>query len=213
MFSSSFWPCDTNPSAYQSVSDPGIYTYRQQAQFFREALTLPTRITVGPFVQQPIYKPHTNSDRKRYVEEVLLDPPIFFRDTEGFYGIRLVDALRCKFRGLESAEEAVFQGRGPSVSIRLEWPGYRRWSRQIPTRDFRTPPGPITRAKLAKSVAKCVQRFVEDREGHNMEDDSDPKWKVGRDPSTIRLEDLVLVSIYHVSMGSWQPHLRLLRSI
>ena len=42
----------------------------------------------------------------------------------------------------------------------FQWPGYRQWSRQIPTKDFRSPPGPITIAKLAKNVAKCVQRFM-----------------------------------------------------
>ena len=41
-----------------------------------------------------------------------------------------------------------------------QWPGYQPWSRQVPTRDFRNPPGPITRAKLAKNVAKSVARFI-----------------------------------------------------
>ena len=41
-----------------------------------------------------------------------------------------------------------------------QWPGYAPWSKQIPTRDFRTPPQPITRSKLAKNVAKTVQRFI-----------------------------------------------------
>jgi hypothetical protein len=47
-----------------------------------------------------------------------------------------------------------------SSHIIFQWPGYRQWSRQIPTKDFRSPPGPITIAKLAKNVAKCVQRFM-----------------------------------------------------
>lgn len=42
-----------------------------------------------------------------------------------------------------------------------QWPGYAPWSRQIPTRDFRSPPGPITRSKLAKNVAKTIQRFID----------------------------------------------------
>ena len=44
--------------------------------------------------------------------------------------------------------------------MQYQWPGYQPWSRQIPTRDFRNPPGPITRAKLAKNVAKSVARFI-----------------------------------------------------
>ena len=149
---------------------------------FREALTLP-REGAGPFIPQPMYKPHTTSDRKRYVEEVELEAPIYFvvEHSDNQYGISLHDALHSRVKNLLNRERVVFEGRGPSVSIRLEvsqqhrsysscfivshtsflqWPGYRQWSRQIPTKDFRSPPGPITTAKLAKNVAKCVQRFM-----------------------------------------------------
>lgn len=69
-----------------------------------------------------MYKPHTNSDRRRYVEEVLLDAPILFESIqpEGYYGILLSDAIRCRFKKLNNADVPVFLNRGPSVSIRLE---------------------------------------------------------------------------------------------
>lgn len=185
----------------------------------------------GPFVPQPMYKPHTTSDRKRYVEEVLLEAPLFFySDHPTQCGILLKDALQSRTKKLRDRDQVVFEGRGPSVSIRLEvsqqviivrpqpsyfipfqWPGYRQWSRQIPTKDFRSPPGPITLAKLAKNVAKCVQRFMIDRKSLPLEEESDPRWRIGDGPDDIKLEDLVLVSIHHVSLGSWQPHLRLVR--
>jgi len=187
------------------------YTHRQQLQLFREALTLP-REGAGPFIPQPMYKPHTTSDRKRYVEEVELEAPIYFIvEHSDQYGISLHDALHSRVKNLLNRERVVFEGRGPSVSIRLEWPGYRQWSRQIPTKDFRSPPGPITIAKLAKNVAKCVQRFMLDRKVLPMEDGSDERWRIGDRPNDIKLEDLMLVSIHHVSLGSWQPHLRLRR--
>lgn len=144
------------------------------------ATNLPA-INAGPFIPQAIYKPHTNSDRKRYVEEVSLEGPLYFAmDGPTEYGIPLIDALHSRTKRLVDREKPVFEGRGPSVSIRLEvsrissilpiplltgmssqWPGYRQWTRQIPTKDFRSPPGPITMAKLAKNVAKCVQRFID----------------------------------------------------
>lgn len=58
-------------------------------------------------------------------------------------------------------------------------------------------------------MAKCVQRFIEERKHQNLEDGSDPRWKVGSRTNHIKLEDLVLVGIHHVSLGSWQPQLRL----
>ncbi|KAF8159624.1 hypothetical protein B0H34DRAFT_796852 [Crassisporium funariophilum] len=187
------------------------YTHREQLQLFRNALNLPND-GAGPFVPQLMYRPHTTSDRKRYVEEVLLEAPIYFyTEHSGRCGISLQDALHSRTKNLVDRDQTVFEGRGPSVSIRLEWPGYRQWSRQIPTKDFRSPPGPITIAKLAKNVAKCVLRFIQDRKAHPMEDESDQRWRIGDGPNDIKLDDLVLVSIHHVSLGSWQPHLRLRR--
>lgn len=68
-----------------------------------------------------MYKPHTNSDRKRYVEEIVLDAPIYFwmSDPEEC-GIPLTDALHSRVKRLQNRNCSVFEGRGPSVSIRLE---------------------------------------------------------------------------------------------
>lgn len=68
-----------------------------------------------------MYKPHTNSDRRRYVEEVDLEAPIYFwAEGPQECGISLSDALHSRVRRLLYRDEPVFQGRGPSVSIRLE---------------------------------------------------------------------------------------------
>ncbi|KAJ7253215.1 hypothetical protein C8J57DRAFT_1722578 [Mycena rebaudengoi] len=135
-----------------------LYRHRDQLQFFKDALFLPAAGVCGPFVPQLMYKPRTNSDRDRYyVEEIEMEAPIpFWMKNPSECGIPLSDALRSRVRRLLKRDETVFEGRGPSVTIRLEWPGYRQWSRQISTKDFRSPPGPITRAKLAKNVAKST---------------------------------------------------------
>lgn len=76
---------------------------------------------VGPFLPQQMYKPHTTSDRKRYVEEVSLEAPLYFvSERSQQYGIRLEDALHLRTRKLRDRDQVVFEGRGPSVSIRLE---------------------------------------------------------------------------------------------
>ncbi|KAI0084461.1 hypothetical protein BDY19DRAFT_987506 [Irpex rosettiformis] len=161
-------------------------------------------------LEQKVYRPNTQSDRRRYVEEVVLEQPIMFFASNGeTCGIRCVDALSSRFAGLQGRDDSMFEQRGPSVSIRLMWPGYAPWSRQIPTRDFRSPPQPITRAKLAKNVAKTIKRFIEDMEGKPMEDDGHRQFKVGR--QYISIDDLELVGLQHVSMGSWQAHVRLHR--
>jgi hypothetical protein len=184
------------------------YTFQDQVQFFRAASSEPCVTFTGPMIPQSIYRPHTNADRRRYVDEVGLDAPIkFLVEHPSECGIGLKDALHSRVTRLVGREALMFEGRGPSISIRLEWPGYRPWSRQIPTKDFKNPPGPITCAKLAKNVAKCIERFIKEMSNTAMEDDADKRWKVGR--GLISLDDLVLVSMHHVSMGSWQPQLRL----
>jgi hypothetical protein len=163
-------------------------------------------------VPQKRYKPHTSSDRRRYVDEINLEPSIhFYMQRPDEEGIPLRDAMHGRFARLVARDEPMFQERGPSISVRINWPGYQPWSRQIPTRDFRNPPGPITRAKLAKNVAKSVARFIAEHKGRPMEEDGDPIWSVGPGSQKIDVFDLVLVRLDHVSKGSWQAQLQLFR--
>ena len=52
--------------------------------------------------------------------------------------------------------------------------------------------------------------FSQERQYSRLEDVTDLRWQVGSNGNgLITLDDIVLVSIHHVSLGSWQPHLRL----
>jgi len=68
-----------------------------------------------------MYKPHTGSDRRRYVEEVRLSWPIIFEvEHPSEWGIPLDDALKSRTKNLIDKDALMFDGCGPSVSIRLE---------------------------------------------------------------------------------------------
>ncbi|KAF8631914.1 hypothetical protein AX15_002171 [Amanita polypyramis BW_CC] len=191
------------------TQNPGL-TYQEQINSWKKVRELQMAGGVTDFIPQKMYKPHTTSDIKRYIEQATLDLPImFWMEGPEECGIPLIDALHSRTRRLQDHDKEVFEGRGPSVSIRLEWPGYRQWSRQIPTKDFKSPPRPINMTKLCRNVAKCIQRFINERQNCDLEDGANPRWRVGGYHNGIRLEDLVLVSLHHVSMGSWQPQLRL----
>ena len=45
-------------------------------------------------------------------------------------------------------------------------------------------------------------------DGQKQEDATQTQWRVGG--RGIKLEDLMLVGLQHVSMGSWQAHVRLI---
>ncbi|KZV68960.1 hypothetical protein PENSPDRAFT_633727 [Peniophora sp. CONT] len=160
-------------------------------------------------IPQSKYRPHIAADRDRYVNKVQLHDPICFNTTDpAVVGIGLSDALAGKYQQLDDRDDRLFQQSGPSVSIRISWAGcYPSWSRQIPTRDFKNPPGPVTRSKVAKNVARSVQRFIDEMNTRALEEDSDIGWAVGRARNGIVLEDLALVRLENVSKGSWQAHL------
>jgi hypothetical protein len=52
-----------------------------------------------------------------------------------------------------------------------------------------------------------ISHSLKDKEKERMEMEADRRWKVGT--RYIRMEDLMLVSLHHISKGSWQPQLRL----
>jgi hypothetical protein len=71
-------------------------------------------------VPQKRYKPHTSSDRRRYVDEVDLEPAIlFYMQKPDELGIPLRDALHGRFARLAARDEAMFKERGPSISVRI----------------------------------------------------------------------------------------------
>ena len=72
-------------------------------------------------VPQKRYKPHTSSDRRRYVDEVNLEPSIgFFMQKPDEAGIPLKDAMHGRFARLVARDEPMFQERGPSISVRID---------------------------------------------------------------------------------------------
>lgn len=172
----------------------------------RDQAIIATGTTV--YIPQSIYQPYTEADRVRYIGKADLKEPIIFKTAHpDQWGVALDDALKAKMKDLLDKDDNMFEDCGLSVSIRLQWPGYRSWTRQIPTMNFKSPKGPITRAKLALNIANCVKRFIEDKEKERMEMEADRRWRVGA--RNIRMEDLILVSLHNISKGSWQPQLRL----
>ena len=68
-----------------------------------------------------MYKLHTGNVRRPCVEEVRLSAPIIFQaEHPSEWGISLNDALKCQTKRLVDKDALMFEGCGPSVSIRLE---------------------------------------------------------------------------------------------
>ncbi|KAG1804518.1 uncharacterized protein BJ212DRAFT_1393525 [Suillus subaureus] len=161
------------------------------------------------YIPQRLYQPRGKTEREKYVHAANLSLPIvFYAEKPSELGIALEEILQKKSRRLSDRDDLVFEDGGQSISLRIEWPGYPSWNRQLSTRDYRKTRGPITKAKLAKNLATCIRRFTHEMATHRtMEVNSNPMWRIS--PHHIKFEDLILVSLNHVSQGSWQPQLRL----
>ncbi|KAN0082411.1 hypothetical protein V8E55_008206, partial [Tylopilus felleus] len=164
----------------------------------------------GPrvFVPQTIYQPQSQGDKERYVSGAKLQPPIiFYKPGSPEWGVPLQDLLSKQPDQLAGGNEPAFTSCGPSIGIRVHWPGYPPWHKQVPTKDYTSKRSMICRERLAKLVAKCIKQYMETLSQQVMERGSDLRWRVGT--FGIGVDDVVLVSLHHVSQGSWQPHIRL----
>ncbi|KAH9939505.1 hypothetical protein B0H21DRAFT_825161 [Amylocystis lapponica] len=155
--------------------------------------------------------------QQRYVPSVALPrvtfkrhPPIRFRVNDRG-SINLGKAFRGEFEGLERCQEAAFSMASTKMSFRLEWLApsgarYPPYSHQIAIRESSKRREPITVARLARTVAKEVDRFIKHYTPYPFSDDG---WKVG--PGFIGLDQINLVELHHVSEGSLQPVLKVIR--
>jgi len=64
----------------------------------------------------------------------------------------------------------------------------------------------LTKEGLAQRVAKQIQKFIEEPGRFNPEYGS--RWEVGKGAMVLR--NMLLVQIYRISKGSWQPELWLM---
>ncbi|KAG1741094.1 hypothetical protein EDB19DRAFT_734776 [Suillus lakei] len=196
---------DTGASSYLNFRKP--VDDLEQPENLQLAI-IPTETVTR--VPQRLYQPRGETEREKYVLTANLSSPILFHaEKPSELGISLEEILEKNSRRLSDRDDLVFEDGGRSISVRIEWPGYRSWKRQLLTRDYRKTPGPITKAKLAKNLAICMRRFIQKMATHEV--GSDPMWRIS--PRHIKFEDLILVSLNHVSQGSWQPQLRLRRQI
>ncbi|KAI9459030.1 hypothetical protein F5148DRAFT_983583 [Russula earlei] len=154
-------------------------------------------------VPQKMWTPPNQSDWRRYVEQAVLRMPVFFVQHNGAIGLPLTRAVIGDTAALSCAERAAPVGNGHSTQIRIAWPGYESWERQIQIRDQTRDRNMITLERFAKLVASVVDRFLTHAANAHT---YNPNWRVG--PGGITRNDVVLVGTVQVSAGGWMPILQ-----
>jgi len=125
----------------------------------------------------------------------------------GQCGFPLGNALRKTYTGLDGRDDKVFIGSKSSISIRVEWLPYEKWTRQIRTLTWKKPPEHITRAKLSHEVAKRMSVFFDEM----MVKAGDPlHFQYWIQPGVVDIDHLELVALKRVAKASYMPHFRVI---
>jgi len=124
------------------------------------ALDFNVNETQGGVVPQQRWTPNEGVDFRRHVLEARLQLPIFFVNRNGGVGFWLPDILQGGDRGLHNRDCEAPLGGVTTTHIRINWPGYGPWKRQIPTKDETHLRNPITIGRLMKHVGTSVDKFL-----------------------------------------------------
>ncbi|KAH9967191.1 hypothetical protein BC827DRAFT_1123635 [Russula dissimulans] len=153
-------------------------------------------------VPQKIWTPPNQSDWRRYVEQANLRMPVFFVQSDGSIGLPLTRATAGDTAMLHHAASPAPLGGGHSTQIRIAWPGYESWERQIQIRDQTRYRNEITLERFAKLVAGVVDRFLT----HAAQLGVYHPWAIGE--GGINRHHVVIVGTVQVSAGGWMPILQ-----
>ncbi|KAH9029308.1 hypothetical protein EDB83DRAFT_2229930, partial [Lactarius deliciosus] len=151
----------------------------------------------GSVVPQTMWSPHTATDWRQYVEEAVLQKPIFFEGVDGRLGLPLEAAAAGRCHDLRNAQQFAPLGGKSTTHIRIAWPGYKDYKRQVQIRDETSEHNPITISRFAQHIGRSVDAFL--------------RWQIGL--SGIQRSDIIVIGAVHVSAGSWMPILQLNRYI
>ncbi|KAF8261608.1 hypothetical protein EI94DRAFT_782792 [Lactarius quietus] len=166
-----------------------------------------TRSTRGTVVPQQRWTPADEVDVRRHVEGAVLLLPVFFVNRNGSIGFPLSDILRGCDRELRNPNDFALLGGTANTNIRINWPGYQCWRRQIATRDETHARNPITVARLMRHVGTSVNKFFRECMANGTAS-TDRRWQIGMQGG-ITQAHVKVVGIIHVSAGTWMPILQL----
>jgi len=166
-------------------------------------------LTRGTVVPQTMWSPHTAIDKRQQVD---LQMPIFFEGLDGRLGISLEASAAGQCYALRDASSPAQLGEKTTASLRIAWPGYKEFKRQIQARDETSAHNAINVALFAHQIGRAVDAFLQVRElDHGSSDERRELWQIGL--GGIRREDVTIIGAINDSVGSWMPIMQLNRYI
>lgn len=110
---------------------------------------------------------------------------------------------------IEDAQGHIFdEDVASTITLRIWWPGYDQYPRRV---TMRKSSGLLNRIELAMAIAEGFRTFMDEAQPLNasarQSGNPEAVWRVGH--GGIGVRDLVLLSVYQVSKGSFQADVRL----
>jgi hypothetical protein len=164
----------------------------------------------GTVVRQTLWTPHTVTDRRQHVEDAPLQMPIFFQHTDGRLGLPLDVAISGRCHSLLNAQYFAPLGPQTTTYIRILWPGYVEFKRQVQIKDETHQRNTVTLSKFAQHLGRSVDAFLRSLQPDNA--NPQPKWWIGGGRG-IQPNEIVIIGAIQVSSGSWMPILQLNRYV
>ncbi|KAH8984116.1 hypothetical protein EDB92DRAFT_1803359 [Lactarius akahatsu] len=171
-----------------------------------------SRATQGTVLPQQRWTPADEVDVRRHVEGADLQLPIYFINRNGSIGFPLPDILRGCDHDLHNANDFASLGGRTTTHIRINWPGYGCWKRQVATRDGTHARNPITSGRFMKYIGIAVDKFLLVRSSAHGSVSTEPRWQIGGHGGITQAEVKVIGAI-HISAGSWMPIIQLTRYV
>ncbi|KAH9006409.1 hypothetical protein EDB86DRAFT_2873861 [Lactarius hatsudake] len=108
-----------------------------------------------------MWSPHSVPDRIRHVVAAQLQMPVFFECEGGDLGIPLAASTNGRYHKLRDASYPAPLGQKSSTYIRIVWPGYKEFKRQVLTREHTSTRNPISIAEFARQIGRTVDTFLQ----------------------------------------------------
>ncbi|KAI0260365.1 hypothetical protein BC834DRAFT_900958 [Gloeopeniophorella convolvens] len=162
----------------------------------------------GTVVRQRRWLPRNEVDVRRHIEDATLQLPVFFVARDGTLGYGLQSILQNAEYHLRDGYQPAPLGGVTTTTIRIGWPGYQDWKRQIQARDETSERRQITLARFMKYIGTSVDRFFKDS---GVDHPAGSSSGIGIGGITQR--DVRIIGAVHVSAGSWMPIIQLTKYV
>ncbi|KAI0276579.1 hypothetical protein BGY98DRAFT_1177644 [Russula aff. rugulosa BPL654] len=164
-------PIQGHSASFRFGTDGGFFV----VNFSNQSWVLDCNVLgIGTVIPQNLWVPSTVTDRRQHVQDADLQMPIFFPA----HGRKARPYSRggCWW-SVPYPQCSAPLGPQTTTHIRIGWPGYREFKRQVQIRDETALRNTVTLSKFVQHVGRSVDAFLRTAQGDS--EYPTPQWRIG----------------------------------